>query len=177
MHHLFGLLVFSIDIKPSGGRKMKKLVHYTRILAALIIIITINGSMSAQQVISTVTTGTKLVMNQKVSNQSVATELTITENWMANKSYLEEHKNNLTLSELLMLNEKVFESERNVEDWMLEDWIWKTVSKSDDDKLEKESIELEQWMFDEKFWVLEEDKESCPLEDWMFNQTFWVLLE
>lgn len=156
---------------------MKKLIHTTRILAALIIIITINGSVNAQQLISTATTGTKMILSKKVSNQSVATDLIIAENWMANKSYLEENTNYLTLSEMLVLNEKVFESDREIEGWMLEDWTRKAVSESDNEKLEEESMKLEQWMFDENFWVLERDKEYRPLEDWMFNETYWVLVE
>jgi len=156
---------------------MKKLLHTTKIMAALIVFIAFIDSTYSQNIISSVNSGTNAIISNELSEKSSSKiELnTKSENWMYNKSYLDMSSSQLSMFEIFTIKEQVVEYKKEIEDWMLSNDTWEMSKNSSIKNFTEEIVEFEEWMFDENFWQIKTDKECCPIEDWMIDKSFWVL--
>lgn len=157
---------------------MKKEFHILQILTALLFLILFSGSLYSQNVISSVSvdksaaTASKQLKNNSAESELKQIEL---ENWMSNKNYLDMNSSSELMKLKLLMNEKVFEADRKIENWMTDQNFWE-LKKFDHYNVNESSNEIEDWMLDDNFWILKEEDEKY-IEDWMMDNKFWVLVK
>jgi len=147
---------------------MKTKHHLLKILAATFFLIFYYGSVYSQNVISSVNVSESAkIINEIVTQEQETIDLINNnfDNWMSNKSYLD-NNSSLTLSLMKMeLDNNVFESERQIESWMTDDQFW-----------DLNDSEIEDWMLDDNFWKIESEDDNNLIEPWMLDDKFWVLV-
>jgi len=155
---------------------MKKLLTTLLAFAALIIFLIVNDSVYSQKVISSVNAANNVVLiseNLKTNNTSTIVLENKAENWMSNKNYLDASTSDFNYSIMNALNEKVYESDKKLEDWMFEEAEW-VLTKLVIETFDEERL-LEEWMFDTNFLKIKDEDENS-IEDWMLDDKFWVMV-
>jgi len=155
---------------------MKKL-NSTLKIAALVVLISFNCSVHAQQVKSFISANKSNAMftemlNAKTSEIHLSREYE--DNWFSGKNYLEFSSNVANYRVLMMLNERVYESKQDIEPWMSETENFKIEKKY---SVQNESVsEIESWMTDTDFWQIKPETDKKSLEAWMMDSSRWVLV-
>jgi len=164
---------------------MKNLLPTLKTLAALIILITFYGSLYSQNVISSViVSNNAAVVGKQLTNDTYSSIVLKkdAENWMSNKNYLDNSSSNFIYYVMIAINEKVYELDKEIENWMLDESEW-ILPKSDLDNTVEELNFIEDWMLDDSFWKIKsacpaggEDVDENTIEDWMLDDKFWVMV-
>ena len=76
---------------------------------------------------------------------------------------------------MIAINEKVYENDKEIENWMLDESEW-ILSKTVLDNTVDELNLIEDWMLDDSFWKIKEDVDEIIIEDWMLDDKFWVMV-
>jgi len=155
---------------------MKKMNPALKI-AALIVLISFNCSVYAQQVKSFISTN----KSNTVITEMLTTKTTVIQqnndfenNWFSGKNYFEFSSPVANYRILMMLNERVYETKQNVEPWMDETEFFKIEERY---KAQNElSSEIESWMTDNRFWKIDEAPDKKTVETWMMDSSRWVLV-
>lgn len=155
---------------------MKKNHYIIKILAAIAIYMMCVSSLYSQKIISSVN-ATKSAANisEKLTNkkiESISVQLK-SENWLTNKNYLKTNSAIEELKMMMLINETVYEPEREMEEWMVNDSKWNVPINN----TIEENRDIEDWMNIELFWKLETFTEHAEIEKWMIDNKFWVLIE
>ncbi len=135
---------------------MKNLLLTLKTLAALLLLITFYGSLYSQNVISSVNVSNNAtVVGKQLTNNTYSSIILEkdAENWMSNKNYLDNSSSNFIYYVMIALNEKVYELDKEIESWMLDESEW-ILPKSDLDNTVEELYLIEDWMINDKFWVI-----------------------
>lgn len=147
---------------------MKTKHHLMKFLAATFLFIFFCGSMYSQNAISSINVSESAkIINEMVSHEQETLDLISnnSENWMSNKSYLE-NSSSLAISLMKMeLNNTIYEYEKQIESWMTDDQFWNLDYRK-----------IEDWMLDEDFWVIETHEDYKSIEPWMLDDNYWVLI-
>ncbi len=153
---------------------MKNLLPTLQILAALIFLLILSDSLYSQNVISSVnlTNNTNLIVESLTDNTSNSIVLAKnSNNWMSHKNYLDNSSTSFNYKIMIVLDEKVYESNKEIENWMLDESSW-SLSFEKHYKLKQ----IERWMLDEDFWIIEDDAIENSIENWMIDNNFWVIV-
>lgn len=155
---------------------MKKL-NSTLKIAALVVLISFNCSLYAQQVksfISTNKSNTAITEMLTTKTTSIHFNNETKNNWFSGKNYLEFSSPVANYHILMMLNEKVYEPVQGIEPWMGETENFKIEKKY---SVQNESVsEIESWMTDTDFWQIKPETDKKSLEAWMMDSSRWVLV-
>ena len=149
---------------------MKTKLHI-KIAATVLITLFCVGSVKSQNIISSVNVHHNA---KKVSThfeqKDLNSELKImrANNWMQNKSYLDFNSSVEILKLNILLNEKVIDDRKNIENWMTD---FSEFAIEDQNKQKLEAL-----MFNKAYWTIC-DPDKCELEDWMFDKSFWVVIK
>ena len=157
---------------------MKNFIFNFKFFAVLTLMVFFTVNVSSQNVISSVNVSKKaaVLINQVSTNSDDSEiELNETEKWMSAKNYLELSSSDYLSTKMFLLNEKVVENKKNVEDWMINESSWELESNSFV-KTESDFRKIEDWMLEEKFWKIIEETDQCELEEWMTDNKFWVMV-
>ncbi len=172
---------------------MKNLLLTLKILAALLLLITFYGSLYSQNVISSVNVSNNatLIGEQLTNNtySSIVLEKDA-DNWTTNKNYLDNSSSNFIYYVMIAMNEKVYELDKEIKNWMLDESEW-ILSKNDLDNTVEELNLIEDWMLNDDFWKIKparlsadkagpaggEDVDRKTIEDWMLDDKFWVMVK
>ena len=157
---------------------MNNLLLTLKALAALIFLIIFNGSLYSQNVISSVNVSKSatLISKQLTNNTSGSIILEKdSENWMSNKNYLDISSSTFNYKVMIAINEKVYEFDKEIENWMLDESEW-ILPKTDLNNTDDELNLIEDWMLDDSFWKIKEEVDENTIEDWMINDKFWVMV-
>lgn len=155
---------------------MKNLLSSLQKVAALIFVLILSDSLFSQNVISSVnvSNNASLIVESITNNNSNSIDLKKnSSNWMSNKNYLDHSSAGLSYKIMMALNERVFENEKKIEDWMLENSKWNI---SGSQEVYKELKPIENWMLDESFWIIEDEVDNSSIENWMIDSKFWVMI-
>ena len=156
---------------------MKTNIFTIQILAALFLFLLINNSLLSQNVISSVNVSQNAaLMSKQLTNSNLESNNSSSqfENWLSNKNYLDISSSLTEYKIILTMNEKVYEKERMLEDWMFDtsNWILKKIENDITD--ERHSI-IDDWMSDPSFWSVKKEL-TREIESWMLDPQFWVLV-
>ena len=164
---------------------MNNLLLTLKALAALIFLIIFNGSLYSQNVISSVNVSKSatLISKQMTNNTSGSIILEKdSENWMSNKNYLDISSSTFNYNVMIAINEKVYENDKEIENWMLDESEW-ILPKTDLNNTDDELHLIEDWMLDDSFWKIKparpaggKEVDENTIEDWMINDKFWVIV-
>ena len=165
---------------------MKNLLLTLKTLVALIFLIFLNGSLYSQNVISSVNVNNNaaLIGKQLTNNTSGSIILEKdSENWMSNKNYLDISSSSFNYYVMIAINEKVYENDKEIENWMLDESEW-ILPKTDLNNTDDELHLIEDWMLDDSFWKIKparpaggKEVDENTIEDWMINDKFWVIVK
>jgi hypothetical protein len=105
-------------------------------------------------------------------------------NWLNGTNYLEQAAN-ITDQELIRRFQVIRNEERmlydeviiSLEPWMFNEDDWNL--EDDMDEVWEDELLMSEWMFDDDFWKLcrVENEECIELEDWMFESRFFAIEE
>ncbi len=164
---------------------MKNLPSTLKTLAALILLITFYGSLYSQNVISSVNVSNNATVVGKQLTNNTYSSIVLkkdAENWMSNKNYLDNSSSNFIYYVMIAMNEKVYELDTEIENWMLDESEW-ILPKSVLDNTVDELNLIEDWMLNDDFWKIKparpaggEDVDRNTIEDWMLDDKFWVMV-
>lgn len=157
---------------------MKTLLSEFRLIAAFIVLTTINVGANSQTVISSISAENNVkILNEYMANSSETNSIELKhENWMSNKSYLD-FDSKLSMRELFFIYEEVHEQDKNIEDWMVKDESWKIKNEMLQQGILEQQRNVEAWMLDKNFWQIMQEDEHYPLEQWMTDSKFWVMVD
>lgn len=156
---------------------MKNKLHLIKIFTALAFLVIVNSSVFSQNVISSVNVSKSAkIISEKLTIDLHESEFEYnkSENWMSNISYLDNSSSLEFLKLKLELSHEVYETDRQIESWMINDDFWR-VNTGTNEFNEESNGAIESWMLDEKFWRITSQEEDSPLEDWMTNEEFWLV--
>ena len=163
---------------------MKNIILTLKILAFSMVIILISQTANSQKILSTFNSAKSasiLSSSLQSNNENDLILNSYHENWMSNKSYLDNQGLDFNFYVMIALNEKVVEYNRNIEDWMIKDKRWTPLQVKKLEDCQEELRMLEEWMCDENFWVIKPKRcideiieDSRAVEDWMLSDKFWV---
>ena len=158
---------------------MKKELHIFKILTAVLFFVFLSGSLYSQKVISSVSVNKSATAVSKQLTKNIAeSELKQlkSENWMSNKSYLDINSSSESMKLKMLMNEKVFEADNEIENWMTDQNYWE-LKNSEYNDIDDSSNDIEDWMLDDDFWILKEEEDQSNIENWMIDNKFWVLVK
>ncbi len=158
---------------------MKNLLLTLKTLAALLLLITFYGSLYSQNVISSVNVSDNAAVVGKLLTNNTSGSIILdkdSENWMSNKNYLDINSSSFNYKVMIVFNEKIYENDKEIENWMLEESEW-ILSKSDLDNTVEELNLIEDWMLNDDFWKINDDVDRNTIEDWMLDDKFWLMVK
>ncbi|MCD4834628.1 MAG: hypothetical protein K8R31_12580 [Bacteroidales bacterium] len=165
---------------------MKNLLLTLKTLAALLLLITFYGSLYSQNVISSVNVSDNAAVVGKLLTNNTYSSIVLekdADNWTTNKNYLDNSSSNFIYYVMIAMNEKVYEFDKEIENWMLNDSEW-ILPKSDFDNTVEELNLIEDWMLNDDFWrinddvwKINDDVDRNTIEDWMLDDKFWVMVK
>lgn len=158
---------------------MKNFILNLKILAVLTLMVLLSVNVYSQNVISSVNVSKKaaVLMNEvSKSSQNSEIQLNETENFMSAKGYLELNSPNYLSTKMFLLNEKITENNKDIENWMLDKSTWELENNSIV-KTDSDFKKIEDWMLDENFWKIKNEPDQCKIEEWMIDHKFWVMVK
>lgn len=158
---------------------MKNFILTFKFLATLALMVFLSANVYSQNVISSVNVSKKaaaLINQVSTTSNDSELELNETENFMSAKSYLELSSSDYLSTKMFLLNEKVVENKKDIEDWMIKKSIWE-LENNTVVKTESDFRNIEDWMLDENFWKIIEETDQYELEEWMTDNKFWVMVK
>ncbi len=164
---------------------MKNLLLTLKTLAAFLLLITFYGSLYSQNVISSVNVSNNAALiGEQLTNNTYSSIVLAkdADNWTTNKNYLDNSSSNFIYYVMIAINEKIYETDKKIESWMLDESEW-ILSKPVLDNTVDELNLIEDWMLNDDFWKIKpvrpaggEDVDENTIEDWMLDDKFWVMV-
>lgn len=82
-------------------------------------------------------------------------------------------------TEIAASNHENIEATLEIENWMINDFIWDTNNNLGFENTNDELLELENWMTNDKVWGLNtsietETEKSLAFEPWMTDENIWI---
>jgi hypothetical protein len=157
---------------------MKNLLPTLQKLAALIFLLILSDSLYSQNVISSVNVSANAASISKSLTNDMSNSIDLSKksnNWMSDKNYLDNSSHVFNYKIMFVLNEKVYETDKEIENWMLDKskWVVRTPERDEINDLIKQ---INNWMLDQDFSRIKDEIDMKSIENWMIDSKFWIMV-